>query len=68
MDFALLFNIVIGTLAVLRCVFFVTFYRAFSEEKDVHPIYRQASSQAAAEEEESLCLEGSPAPATTIAA
>ncbi len=67
MDFALLFNIVIGTLAILRCVLFVTFYRAFSEEKDVHPIYRQSCS-AAVGEEESLCLERSPAQATTIAA
>jgi len=67
MDFALLFNIGIGTLAILRCVLFVIFYRACSEEKDVHPIYRQASSPAAGEEE-SLCLEGSPTPATTVAA
>ncbi|HTC94972.1 MAG TPA: hypothetical protein VK699_16130 [Terriglobales bacterium] len=67
MDFALLFNIVIGSLAILRCVLFVFFYRAFSEEKDVHPIYRQACS-ATVEEEESLRLEGSPAPVTTLAA
>jgi len=67
MDFALLFNIVIGTLAILRCALFVFFCRAFSEEKDLHPIYRQACS-ATVEEEELLCLEGSSAPATTIAA
>ena len=67
MDFALLFNIVIGSLAILRCVLFVVFYRTFSEEKEVHPIYRQACS-AKVEQEESLCLEGSPAPAATIAA
>ena len=67
MDFALLFNIVIGALALLRCVLFFVFYRAFDEGEELHPIYRQACS-AAAEEEESLPLEGSPEPAATIAA
>ncbi|HZS28727.1 MAG TPA: hypothetical protein VFB76_15980 [Candidatus Angelobacter sp.] len=67
MNFALLFNIVIGALALLRCVLLVAFYRTFSEEEEVHPIYRQACS-ATVEAERSLRLEGSPTPATTIAA
>ena len=42
MDFSLLFNIVIGVLALLRCALFAVFYGTFSEGEYVHPIYRQA--------------------------
>ena len=51
MDFGLLFNIVIGVLALLRCALFAVFYGTFSEGEDVHPIYRQACSLAVGEEE-----------------
>jgi hypothetical protein len=51
MDFGLLFNIVIGALALLRCVLFAVFYSTFNEGEDVHPIYRQACSPADSEGE-----------------
>jgi len=58
MDFGLLFNLCLGTLAVLRCVLFVVFYRSFRESDKVHPIYRQACSPAP-DSEEPLPLTGS---------
>ncbi len=51
MDFGLVFNIVIGALALLRVVLFAIFCRAFREAEEVHPIYRQALPLAAAEAE-----------------
>jgi hypothetical protein len=51
MDFGLVFNLVIGVLALLRVVLFAVFYRIFDEPKDVHPIYRQAAPLAVAEPE-----------------
>jgi hypothetical protein len=51
MDFGLVFNIVIGVLALFRIVLFAAFHRMFSEEEEVHPIYRQPSPHAAAEPE-----------------
>ena len=44
MDFGLLFNIVIGVLALLRVVLFAVFCRIFREAEDVHPIYRGATA------------------------
>lgn len=49
MDFGLVFNIVIGAVALFRIVLFAVFHHTFSEAEDVHPIYRQPSPRAAAE-------------------